>query len=253
MSKHIIMIGLISLAFSSRVSGQEVQNVPPEDCGRVCQDAQHVMELDLALAAAGTGSATDMKSSLFTISIAVLTAEFRAKALADLPNDVRAHRISRGNLFRRAELILRQVAELQERSGMTGVELFLYHESVPAGYLWRGCIMVLSDDLSDSLSDAELTGIVAHELGHSYFMDDAVAAKRSKKSSALRAVELKCDAVAIVSLKLLGHDPASFLRAIQKIQLLLTRKKLSPRNPNSHPGLSERALFSQRLIQRMAS
>ena len=68
--------------------------------------------------------------------------------------------------------------------------------------------MVISDDLSNSLSDAELTGIVAHELGHAYFMDDAVAAKRAKKSSALRVVELKCDAVAIVSLKLLGHDPA---------------------------------------------
>jgi Zn-dependent protease with chaperone function len=253
MSKHIIMIGLISLAFSSRLRGQEVRNVPPEDCGRVCQDTQQVTELDLAWAAAGTGSAADMRGRLFTINIPVLTAEFRAKALADLPNDVRAHRINRGSLFRRAELILRQVAELQDRSGMTGVELFLYHDSVPAGYLWRGCIMVLSDDLSNPLSDAELTGIVAHELGHAYFMDDAVAAKRSKQSSALRVVELKCDAVAIVSLKLLGHDPASFLRALQKIQLLLTRKKLSPRDPKSHPGLSERALFLQRLIQAMAS
>jgi len=253
MSKHIIMIGVISLAFSSRLRGQEVQNVPPEDCGMVCQDTQHVTELDLAWAAAGTGSADDMKGRLFTVNIPVLDAEFRAKALADLSNDVRAHRIGRGNLFRRAELILRQVAELQDRSSMTGVELFFYHDPVPAGYLWRGCIMVLSDALSDSLSDAELTGIVAHELGHAYFMGDAVAAKRSKKSSALRVVELKCDAVAIVSLKLLGHDPASFLRALQKIQLLLTRKKLSPRDPNSHPGLSERALFSQRLIQTMAS
>jgi Peptidase family M48 len=253
MNKHIIMIGLISVAFSSRMRGQEVRSVPPEDCGRGCQDTQQVTELDLALAAAGTGSAGDMKARLFTVSIPVLTFEFRAKALADLPNEVRAHRIRRGNLFRRAELILGRVAELQDRSGMTGVELFLYHDSVPAGYLWRGCSMVLSDALSNSLSNAELTGIVAHELGHAYFMDDAVAAKRAKNSSALRIVELKCDAVAIVSLKLLGHDPAAFLRALQKIQLLLTRKKLSPRDPNSHPGLTERALFSQRLIQRMAS
>src|SRR5262245_15686561 len=181
MSKHIIMIGLISLAFSSRLRGQEVENVLPEDCGRVCQDNQHVTELDLAWAAAGLGSADDMKARLFNNSIPVTDGEFRAKARADLPREVRSHRISRGSLFRRAELILRQVAELQNRSAMTGVELFLYHDSVPASYLWRGCIMVLSDDLSYSLSDAELTGIVAHELGHSYFMDDAVAAKRAKK------------------------------------------------------------------------
>ena len=253
MSKHIIMIGLISVAFSSQVTGQEARNHLPEDFTTVCQGTQQVTELNLALAAAGTGSAADMKARLFTVNIPVLTAEFRAKALAELPHEVRVRRIDRGNLFHRAELILRQVSELQDRSGMTGVELFLYNDSVPAGYLWRGCIMVLSDDLSDSLSDAELTGIVAHELGHSFFMDDAVAAKRGKNSSALRVVELKCDAVAIVSLKLLGHDPTSFLRALQKIQLLLTRKKLSPRDPNSHPWLSERALFSQRLIQRMAS
>src|SRR5262245_42226786 len=253
MNKHIIMIGLISVTFSPRIGAQEVPRATPEDCGVVCQDTQHVTELDLALAASGTGSAGEMQGRLFTVSIPGLTAEFRAKALSDLPRDVRVSRISRGNLFHRAERILRQVAQLQDRSGMTGVELFLYHDSVPAGYLWRGCVMVLSDGLSDCLSDAELTGIVAHELGHAYFMDDAVAAKRSRKSNTLRVVELKCDAVAIVSLKLLGHDPASFLRALQKIQLVLTRKKLSPRDPDSHPGLSERALFSQRLTQRMAS
>src|SRR5262249_48099352 len=130
---------------------------------------------------------------------------------------------------------------------MTGAELFLYHDNVPTGYLWRGCIMVLSDDLANSLSEAELTGIVAHELGHAYFMDDAVAAKRHNQSSALRVMELKCDAVAIVSLKLLGHNPASFLRALQKIQLLLNRKQLSPRDPSSHPSLSQRVLFSEHL------
>ena len=48
------------------------------------------------------------------------------------------------------------------------------------------------------LYDGELAGIFAHELGHSYFEDEMGAASRAKDTRAMRVVELKCDAVAIV-------------------------------------------------------
>jgi hypothetical protein len=75
------------------------------------------------------------------------------------------------------------------------------------------------------------------------------AALQAKDTRAMRVVELKCDAVAMVSLKLLGYDPAHFLDALQRIQLIKSRKNLSISIVQTHPDLRARTMFSQRFIQ----
>ena len=47
--------------------------------------------------------------------------------------------------------------------------------------LWRGCVLVISDGLADPLYDGELAGIIAHELGHSYFEDEMAAAQARQR------------------------------------------------------------------------
>jgi hypothetical protein len=244
MRNHIIRrfswVVVLSLSLTLAVTGQPNQSASPAS-------ANEVNEIELALAAAGAGSAAEMKSRLFTHSITFFNEEFRARAVAALPASLHKRRITQGKLLNRVETVFRQTLELHGRSGK--LDLFLFQDDVPSAMLWRGCVLVLSDGLADPLYDGELAGIIAHELGHSYFEDEMAAAQRVKDARGMRVVELKCDAVAILSLKLLNYDPAHYLRGLQRIQVIIKRKSLSSGIFQSHPELVARAQFSQRFIK----
>ena len=120
-----------------------------------------------------------------------------------------------------------------------------------------GCVLILSDSLVALLNDGELTGIVAHELAHSYFMDEMVAAKKTEDARRMKVVELKCDAVAMLSLKLLGSDPTYYIRGVKRIVNLMHKDDFagvpyiaqSQSELRTHPSVVERAVFSQRFVK----
>ena len=231
-SRQIVFIILLALSLASRVNGKSTDKD----------------EIEQALKAIASGSAAEMKSRLFTHSITFWNEEFRAQAINSLPAAVRDQRLIEGKLLRRVETVFQQVLQLQGRSGK--VELFIFQHDVPmAPQLWRGCVLMISAGLAELLYEGELAGIIAHELGHSYFEDEMAAANRNQETSTMRLVELKCDGVAILSLKLLGHNPTHFLRGLQRIQEINRRKRLFKGILQSHPELVARARFSDRLIK----
>jgi Zn-dependent protease with chaperone function len=244
MRNHIIRrfswLVVLSLSLTLTITGQPTQSAS-------LASSNKVNEVEMALAVVGSGSADEMKSRLFTHNITYFNEEFRAQAVAALPASFHKRRITQGKLLSRVETIFRQTLEMHGRDGK--LDLFLYQDDVPSAMLWRGCVLVLSDGLADPLFDGELAGIIAHELGHSYFEDEMAAAQRAKDARAMRVVELKCDAVAILSLKLLNYDPAQYLRGLQRIQVIIKRKSLSSGIFQSHPELVARAQFSQRFIK----
>ena len=207
-----------------------------------CED-----EVELALAAIGSGSAEEMKSSLFSERITVFDDSLRAQAVAALPASLRGQRITQGKLLGRVEAIFNQVLQLQGRSGK--LVLFLYRNDLPSAMLWRGCVVAVSDGLAEPMYDDELAGVLAHELSHSYFEDEMAEGRRAQNAFAMRVIELKCDGVAILSLKLLGRNPAGYMRGLRRIQLITKRKGLSDVVFQSHPTLVERMKFSQRFIE----
>lgn len=206
-------------------------------------------EIEQALAAIGSGSAEELKRRLFTYSITVVSAEFRARAINELPAAIREQRLTQGQLLRRVEPVFQQVLQLHERSGK--VELFLFHHQLPLAQLWRGGVLMISDCLAEALYEGELAGLLAHELGHSYFEDEMAAAQRSHDTRTMRLTELKCDGVALVTLKLLGHKPTLYLKGLQHIQALNKRQNQSSRIIQTHPELVIRAQFAARLIKFM--
>ncbi len=214
-------------------------------------DANAPGAVEQALTAVGAGSADEIKGRLFTYSITVFSPEVRAQAVAAFSASVDQRGITQGKLFRRVEKIFNCVLQLHARSGK--IELFLYQHEIPKAMLWRGCVLALSTGLADPLSDDELTAIIAHELGHSYFEDEMASANLTKDARAMRVIELKCDAVAILSLKLLDRNPALHLRGLQRIGEINRRKGRSYSIFQSHPDLSERAQFSQRFIHLLQS
>jgi hypothetical protein len=238
---------VISLSLTLAVAGQSTPSPSLAKGNEVKPNAKEADEIELALAAAGAGSSAEMKSRLFTHSITVFNEEFRAQAVSALPASLHKRRITQSKLLRRVEAIFRQTLEAHGRCGK--LDLFLFQDDVPSAMLWRGCALVISDGLADPLYDGELAGVIAHELGHSYFEDEMAAAHRAKDARAMRVVELKCDAVAILSLKLMNYDPALYLRGLQRIRVILKRKSLSSGIFQSHPELVARAQFSQRFIK----
>lgn len=161
-------------------------------------------------------------------------------------------------LLARVERLLRPVIGLHRRAGR--VELFLYHHENPRGFLWMGCVLMLSDSLAGGLSDDELAGVMAHEMGHLYFMEETVAAEKRGDAVAQKVVELKCDAVAMLTLELLGKDPARYPRGLQRILSLMRNKDLANityrlewRRSPTHPSVVERTQFAERFIRLLGS
>lgn len=204
-------------------------------------------EVEQALAAIGSGSTEELKDRLFTHSITVFNAEQRAQAIAALPALTREQRITQGKVLHGVETVFQQTLQLHRRGDK--VELFLFRQDAPLALLWRGCVLMLSDGLADTLYDGELAGIIAHELGHSYFEDGMAAAQRDQDIAAMRIIELKCDAVAILSVKLLGHNPGLYLQGLKRIRELNRRQSRSSGVLQSHPELVARAQFSERFIK----
>jgi hypothetical protein len=204
--------------------------------------------VDLALQGIGAGSTTEMKSRIFSLPFSVYGEEDYPRAIASLPQSIRESRISEGELLRRVESIIGPVLELHGHNDR--IELFLYHDRFPRASVWMGCVLIISDALADPLHDDELAGIVAHEMAHAYFMIETIKARRRGDQQVMRIVELKCDAVAMLTLKLLGHDPADHLRGLRRVTSLTRRNGyIRPIDFWDYPTIGERAEFAQRFIR----
>lgn len=202
-----------------------------------------------ALNSIGHGSAEEVKTRIFDTRLMVLGPEFCSKAVEALPEGVRRQQITEGKLLRRVERVTSAVLQLHGRDGH--IKVILFRERVPQAMLWRGCILLISDGLADPLYDAELAGIVAHEISHLYFMDEMAGARRMKDTTLMRIVELKCDAAAALSLKLLRADPAAYLKGLQRIKELTRGMSLSDGHEQTHPQLHERAQFLERFLRQL--
>ena len=199
--------------------------------------------------AAPGGSVTEMKSRIFSFPFSVYKGEDYRRAIASLPPSTRDTRITRGRLLRRVERVIRPVLELHHHTDE--IELFLFQDHFPSAMVWLGCVLVISDALADRLHDDELAAIVAHEMGHAYFMIETIKARKHGDHQAMKIVELECDAVAMLTLKLLGRDPADYLRA------LLTITDITKLDGHAgidllHPSIRERTEFAQRFIKLLA-
>lgn len=133
------------------------------------------------------------------------------------------------------------------------IKRYLKKTHFPRASVWMGSVLVISDSLADPLSDEELAGIVAHEMAHTYFMVETTKAREHGDQQAMRIVELKCDAVAMLTLKLLGHDPADHLKGLRRVTNL-TRRNGYNNSINSwdYPSSEDRAQFAQRFIKLLA-
>ena len=88
----------------------------------------------------------------------------------------------------------------------------------------------------------EFAALVAHEIGHEFSWDEYWAAMRRADHDRMQELELRCDGIAVLTLRRVGIDPERLVSAVQK----LTQDNRQPGATTSaadYPPLEERIAF----------
>jgi hypothetical protein len=113
-------------------------------------------------------------------------------------------------------------------------------------------VLLISEQALDMLTAEELRAVVAHEIGHEYFWADYQAAARSGNPVKLQELELRCDAVAVLTLLCLGADPAALLTGVSR-QAGFNELVGATANTNCYVSMKERTRFVRALTNRVMS
>ena len=103
-------------------------------------------------------------------------------------------------------------------------------------------VLLVSRPALRLLSAPELQAVVAHEAGHDYFWAEYVASRERDDARARQELELRCDAIAVLTLFDLGLDPPPLVSALRKLTLFNERLGTNPKRER-YPLMDERARF----------
>jgi peptidase M48-like protein len=180
---------------------------------------------------------------LKSIRPAAVSADSKARALSM----VRKEDVIEPSAERQAKLdALRPVLEYLERDVAIEVKI-LRLELAWAGLL-GGAAVLVSEGAVDLLTAEELQAVVAHELAHEYFADEYEAARSGKRYDTVREIELRCDAVSIVTMRGLRLDPGALLSAVAKLTKFNHRRGF-PNSPTLAPSMEERRSFTRAVAE----
>ena len=162
---------------------------------------------------------------------AAASADSRSRSLALL----RKQDLIAPSAERQAKLsALHPVLEYLDRDTVVEVKV-LRLDVAWAGFL-EGAAVLVSDRGLDLLTAEELQAVVAHELAHEYFAGEYEAARDAKRYDTVREIELRCDVVAIVTMRRLGLDPATLLSAVAKLTRFNDGPRVSEQSGSSALG-----------------
>jgi hypothetical protein len=175
-----------------------------------------------------------------------ISAEAKARSLAM----VRGQDIVTPSAARQAKLdALQPLLEYLERDSITDVRV------LRVGLAWSGLLqgaaVLVSEEAIDLLGVEELQAVVAHELAHEYFAGEYERARVAQEYDTVKEIELRCDAVSIVTMMSLGREPEALLSGVSKLTRFNERHGYS----NSRvldPTVEERTRFGRAIIALVA-
>jgi hypothetical protein len=191
-------------------------------------------------AANGKGNLDEYLKSIRPIEI---SAEQRALIIASIRKDD----LVAPSPGRQAKLnALRPVLEYHDRAALP-IKILRFPGPLAWAAFLEGAAVLVSEDALDLLTTEELQAVIAHELGHEYFTAEFESARENKQWDKVKEVELRCDAISIITMKSLGLNPNALVSGVTKL-ISFNEEHGMPSRRNLEPSLNDRAKFYKALL-----
>ncbi len=178
---------------------------------------------------------TNFEAYLKRVRPTKVSAEFKAQVLAQLTQpDSSAEKLNA-----KLTAALLPLLQYHDRADVLAIKVVTTREAF-VGVQARA-VLLISENVVRMLSTTELQAVVAHELGHEYFWNELMEARRQKNYERMREIELRCDGIAVIALQRLGLKATKLLSALTRIQM--HNVQLATANPMPYPKADERAQF----------
>jgi hypothetical protein len=103
-------------------------------------------------------------------------------------------------------------------------------------------VLLVSREALDLIDIPELQALVAHEVGHEYVWDEYQAAVAAADQDKVRELELRCDGVAVITLRDLGLDARPLVSAVKSLTRFNERVG-AVASASSYSSLKDRVAF----------
>jgi peptidase M48-like protein len=110
-------------------------------------------------------------------------------------------------------------------------------------------VLLISRDALDMMRPEELQALTAHEIGHDYFWDEYARAMADHDDRRMQELELRCDGIAVLTLRQLGLDPENLTRAATGLTRYNERLG-AVGSANSYVSLSDRVKFIRTIARK---
>jgi Zn-dependent protease with chaperone function len=155
-----------------------------------------------------------------------------------------------GERVERLKAALQPVLAYHNRVGK--MPIYVLRSDQPQAFVALRAVLIITTKLMLICNETELRGIVAHELAHEYCWEERDRAFNENDEGRLREIELFCDAVAAITLKEIGDDPANFALGLERMTIIgATAGNVTRSQTKTHPALDERVRLNKWLCQRL--
>jgi hypothetical protein len=113
-------------------------------------------------------------------------------------------------------------------------------------------VLLVSREALDLLDGPMLQALIGHEIGHEYFWDEYQAAVARDNQDEVRALELRCDGVAVITLRQLGLDPHAFIEAV-RVMTRFNERVGAVASASSYVSLKKRIAFVETIDRLVTS
>jgi hypothetical protein len=145
--------------------------------------------------------------------------------------------------------VIDPILRYHDRLGV--IEIALIDAPYAVMGLYARTQILISRGALDEIDPRELQAVAAHELGHEYFWDEYEKAGFERDEDRVRELELRCDGIAVLTLRRLGLDPRHLTDALTHLTWYNERKG-ARLTTGPYPSLSQRARFVHALTRSFA-
>ena len=108
--------------------------------------------------------------------------------------------------------------------------------------LYQRTVILVSRQLLNVVSRGEFVALVAHEVGHDYDWEAYFGAMQIRSHVHMQHLELRADAIAVLTLRRIGGDPENLVSAVRNVTHYNLRRN-AVENARNYPPLTQRIAF----------